>query len=424
MTLPRHGTNYAPSTLAAVRRVLRSAREVWHRNGRAILTRTARLTFAAVLAYVVAVAVLHEPTPPLTGPLTALLVVQATLYSTLNAGFRRLASVVSGVLISVVLTNVMGLTWWSLGIVIALALVVGHLVRLEEHLLEAPISAMLILGVSSTADMAASYRIGETLVGAGVGILVNLLLPQPVRTGSAGAAVELVATDAAAVLDRVGDELPQGASREQAYGWLADFRALSHRVDAADRAIHELAESRRLNPRAVRTADTTPILRSGLDALEHSVVSLRALFRSIADGLGDGEELGGDGGDGRADADGRAGYQPELAEAFGGLLHDLGGSLRAFGALVRAEADPSQPGTDTALAEALESLRETRAFLTELLLVDARQDPTLWLLRGSLLAAVERVLRELDLDERRHRRQQWEREQAERRRRLSRRPAR
>lgn len=413
MTLPRHGTNYAPSTLAAVRSVLRSAREVWHRNGRAILTRTARLTFAAVLAYVVAVAVLHEPTPPLTGPLTALLVVQATLYSTLNAGFRRLASVVSGVLISVVLTNVMGLTWWSLGIVIALALIVGHLVRLEEHLLEAPISAMLILGVSSTADMAASYRIGETLVGAGVGILVNVLLPQPVRTGSAGAAVEQVATDAATVLDRVGDELPQGASREQAYGWLADFRALSHRVDAADRAIHELAESRRLNPRAVRTADTTPILRSGLDALEHSVVSLRALFRSIADGLAEGET-----------DEAEPAYNPELLEAFGGLLHDLAGSLRAFGALVRAEADPTQPGTDTALAEALESLRETRAFLTELLLVDARQDPTLWLLRGSLLAAVERVLRELDLDERRHRREQWEREQAERRRRVSRRPAR
>ena len=416
MTLPRHGTNYAPSTVAALRYALRSARDVWHRNGRAMLHRTARLTFAAVLAYVVAVAVLHEPTPPLTGPLTALLVVQATLFSTLNAGFRRLASVVSGVLISVVLTNVMGLTWWSLGIVIALALLVGHLVRLEEHLLEAPISAMLILGVSSTADTAASYRIGETLVGAGVGILVNVLLPQPVRTGSAGVAVERVATDAAALLDRVGDELPQGASREQAYGWLADFRSLSHRVDAADRAIVELAESRRLNPRAVGRVDPTPILRSGLDALEHSVVSLRALFRSIADGLR--EEAAED------SAPETRGYDADLLEAFGGLLHDLAGSLRAFGALVRAEADPNHPGTDTALAEALDSLRETRAFLTELLLVDARADPTLWLLRGSLLAAVERVLRELDLDERRHRRQQWEREQAERRRGLSRRPAR
>ncbi|MGZ4601535.1 FUSC family protein [Oryzihumus sp.] len=412
MTLPRHGPTYTPGTAAAVRSALRGARDVWHRNGRAILTRTARLTFAAVVAYVVAVAVLHEPTPPLTGPLTALLVVQATLFSTLTAGLRRVASVLSGVLISVVLTNVMGLTWWSLGIVIALALLVGHLVRLGEHLLEAPISAMLILGVSSTADVAASYRIGETLVGAGVGILVNVLLPQPVRVGSAGAAVEQVATDAAALLDRVGDELPQGASRDQAYSWLGDFRALSHRVDAADRAIVELAESRRLNPRAVRTADTTPMLRSGLDALEHSVVSLRALFRSIADGLQE------------EDAGPESAYTTELLGAFGALLHDLAGSLRAYGSLVRAEGDPSVQGSEGTLADALDSLRETRAFLTELLLVDARESPNLWLLRGSLLAAVERVLRELDLDERRHRRQQWEREQAERRRRLSRRPVR
>ena len=40
----------------------------------------------------------------------------------------------------------------------------------------------------------------------------------------------------------------------------------------------------------------------------------------------------------------------------------------------------------------MEALGETRARLTDLLLVDAREDPDRWLLRGSVLAAVERVL--------------------------------
>ena len=149
------------------------------------------------------------------------------------------------------------------------------------------------------------------------------------------------------------------------------------------------------------TADTDPRLRSGLDALEHSVVALRALFRSIADGV--------------LDADGEeAGYTPELLEAFALLLADLAASVRAFGALVHSESHVLHPGAEAPLAEAMEALGETRARLTDLLLVDAREDPDRWLLRGSVLAAVERVLAELDVEERLRRRRQWESEAAER----------
>jgi hypothetical protein len=398
LSRPRRLTRSA--TLDALRSVLRGAREMWHRNARAMLTRTARLAFAAVLAYLVAQA-FFPGSQDLTGPLTALLVVQATLFSTLRAGWRRLASVLSGVLVAVLVSTWVGLSWWSLGLVIAAALIVGQLVRLGEHLLEAPISAMLILGVGPIADTAAWSRVAETLIGAGVGVLVNVVLPPPLRTRSAGEAVEQVAYEAAAVLERVGAELPEGATREQALGWLEDFRGLTRYVDAADRAIVELAESRRLNPRAVRKADTGPILRSGLDALEHSIVSLRAVFRSIADGVQ--EEVGDD-----------LGYSTELLGAFGVLLQDLAASIRTFGTLVRAEADAVHTGAEAPLADALEQLRETRAFLTELLLVGAREDATLWLLRGSLLAAVERVLRELDVEDRRCRREKWELQQAER----------
>jgi len=401
VTLPRHGLP-ASATVDAARAVLRSARDIWHRRAREVLTRSARLTVAAVVSYVIAHAIFPQ-SQPLTAPLTSLLVVQATLFSTLRAGFRRLLSVVSGVLVAVAFSSFFGLTWWSLGAVIAAALVVGQLLRLGEHLLETPISAMLILGVSSTAEAGAASRVTETLIGAGVGVLINVVLPPPVRTQSAGAAVEQVAIEAAAVLDRVARELPEGASRGQALGWLEDFRRLAQYVDAADRAIVHLADSRRLNPRAVRVADTGPMLRSGLDALAHSIVSLRALFRSIADGV---EEEVGD----------EKGYTAELLGAFGVLLQDLAGSFRAFGSMVRAEADGARPGVEAPLAEALEQLRETRAFLTELLFVDAREDPTLWLLRGSLLAAVDRTLRELDVEERMRRRQQWERDEAERRR--------
>lgn len=399
MTVGSRARAWARSAARWARSAARRALQVWRRRGPAALTRAARLTVAAVAAYVVA-RVLFPHTQPLTGPLTALLVVQATLFATLTTGLKRVLSVVSGVVIAVLLSEVVGLTWWSLGAVIAAALVIGQLLRLGEHLLEAPISAMLVLGVSG-AQAAAASRVAETLVGAGVGVLINVVFPPPLRGRDAGAVVERVAVEAAEVLERAAAELPSGVSGPQATGWLEDFRRLDRSVERADRAVAEAADSRRLNPRAVGTADTDPRLRSGLDALEHSVVALRALFRSIADGV--------------LDADGEeAGYTPELLEAFALLLADLAASVRAFGALVHSESHVLHPGAEVPLAEAMEALGETRARLTDLLLVDAREDPDRWLLRGSVLAAVERVLAELDVEERLRRRRQWESEAAER----------
>ena len=375
----------------------------WQRHGLEVTVRTVRLTTAAVVAYLVALA-LYPHTQPLTGPLTALLVVQATLFSTLTMGLQRVVSVVSGVLVAVALSEVVGITWWSLGLVIALALVIGMLLRLDEQLLEAPISAMLILGVQG-ASGPATERIVETLVGAGVGVLFNVVFPPAVRSRTAGRAVEEVAQRAADLLAGAARELTERPSQDQALGWLQGVKQLSHAVDAADRALVEFGHSRRQNPRAIRAADTGPILRTGLDALEHSIVALRALFRAMAEGLREEEPLGE--------------QNPALYGAIGGLLEDLANSFRAYGALVRADAERRGDGSDTALADALEALNQTRAFLTELLIVDAGSNRDHWMFSGTILASVRRILTELDLEERARQRERWQRSTAQR---VSRRP--
>jgi hypothetical protein len=370
----------------------------WQRHGPEVTVRTVRLTTAAMVAYWFALA-LYPHTQPLTGPLTALLVVQATLFSTLTMGLQRVLSVVSGVLVAVALSEIVGITWWSLGLVIALALVIGMLLRLDEQLLEAPISAMLILGVQGAAGPA-TERIVETLVGAGVGVLFNVVFPPAVRSRTAGRAVEEVALQAADLVAGAARELTERPSEDQALGWLQGVKQLSHVIDAADRALVDFGHSRRLNPRAIRAADTGPILRSGLDALEHSIVALRALFRAMAEGLRDEEPLGE--------------QSPELYGAIGGLLADLANSFRAYGALVRADGDGRTGTSEPALAEALDALNQTRAFLTELLIVDAGSNRDHWMLSGTILASINRILRELDLEERARQRERWRTATAER----------
>lgn len=380
-----------------VRAAVGAQRAWWRRHGPESLRHVGRLTAAAVIAYLIAHA-LFPQTQPLTGPLTALLVVQATLFSTLRMGVQRVVSVVSGVLLAVLLSEVLTLSWWTLGLAIGVALVLGLVLRLDEQLLEAPISAMLILGVPA----AGPERVAETLVGAGVGMAFNVVFPPAVRGRDATRAVLDVAEQVAAVLSEAARELPEHPSEEQALRRLRDVKQLSHAVDAADRALADFGRSRRLNPRAARAADAGPILRSGLDALEHSIVALRAMFRALAQGL-------------RAeDEEEPLGTSPALYGAVGTLLDELARCFRAYGALVAADADPRSDVPEGTLVEALDALREVRAFLSELLVVGADSSQDHWMSGGTLLGAVHRILAELDVEERARQRERWRRATEER----------
>jgi len=147
------------------------------RRGRRPGLRTAKTTLAAVLSYVLAQHLTTSPQPVL-APLTALLVVQLTMYETVASGLQRVVSVVAGVLIAVGVATWVGLTWWSLGVVVAGSLVIGRLLHLGDHLLEVPISAMLVLAVGG-AEGAARDRVYETRIGAGVGVAVSVVIAAP-----------------------------------------------------------------------------------------------------------------------------------------------------------------------------------------------------------------------------------------------------
>jgi len=124
----------------------RASAEGLVRRGRPPGLRTAKTVLAAVLAYAVA-DWLHTSSAPVLAPLTALLVVQLTMHETLASGRERVVSVVAGVLVAAVFASFVGLTWWSLGLVVAASLVAGRLLRLGPQLLEVPITAMLVLAV-------------------------------------------------------------------------------------------------------------------------------------------------------------------------------------------------------------------------------------------------------------------------------------
>ena len=364
------------------------------------LVTTARLTAAAVLSYLLTIA-LTPGALDLTGSLTALLVMQASAYSTLRMGLVRVGAVLGGVLIAAVLSNLIGLTWWSLGSAIALSLLLAKVLRLGEQALETPISAMLILAVTHP-GVAAEVRVVNTLIGAGVGIAFNLLYPPAMPIRPAGAAVRTVAEAIARPLRSAADGLRSGpVTRRQISGWLDAARLADRRVDRAADAVASLADSRRLNPRAIATTDVAPVLASGLEILEGCLLAVRALLSVLRTEVPTGD----------APEDP---YGEELRVAFAVVLDDVADCVNGFGELVVAEAEGREEEVEERLDESLDVLRETQAILSELITTDAQYDASSWLLRGSILAAVRHVLDQLDLEERARSRRAWQEDQARR----------
>ncbi len=357
-----------------------------HELTRPTLINIGRLTTAGVLAYLVTLLVTTGPID-LTCSLTALLVVQASAYSTVRMSIVRVGAVLTGVLVAVALTSWVGLTWWSLGAAIATSLLLATILRLREQALETPISAMLILAVGGQ-DIAVETRILTTLIGAAVGVALNLLLPPPVPTRAASAAVRSVASREAECLLMASTSMSERpVTRAEVGGWLHEARAVAGVAERASHTVNALKDVRRLNTRAIGTTDAEPALREGLDALDHSLLAVRALFLLMVKEAPEHETPD-------------DGYGEEVRAAYAVVLENVAGCVEAFGALVQAEADDIEPDVERNLADSLEVARETRAILTELLFVDARAETSLWLLRGSILAAVEQILVPLNLEDR------------------------
>ena len=365
-----------------------------------------RLTSAAVVAWLVAGRLTGISTD-LTAPLTALLVVQASAFSTLRMSVLRVGAVLTGVVVAVGFSALAGLSWWSLAAVVAASLVLARVFRLGEQALEVPISAMLILAVRSP-DVAAEARILLTLVGAGVGVLFNLVLPSAVPGDRAGSAVMRVAYATADCLDRASRSMAtERMRRGDVEQWADETRRVASRVAEASAVVTQVKEGRRFNTRALTTSDVEPGLREGLDRLEATVLAIRALFTVILVELPPEDANGQEASDREARA--QDAFDEDARLAFSVVLADIGDCLRAYGRLVHAEAGGAEDRAEEALAESLEILRETRAILTELLTSRPEGRLELWLLRGSVLAAVEQVLVQLDLERRARMRTAWQR---------------
>ncbi|MEU6383774.1 aromatic acid exporter family protein [Streptomyces bauhiniae] len=349
-----------------------------------VVVQTLRAAGAATVAYVIALKLSPEPAP-LTAPLTALLVVQVTFFATLTNGIRRVNAVVTGVLVAIVFSLLVGLTWWSLALLLVAALSVGHLVRVDEYVNEVAISAMLVLGVT-TVGFTAWARIVETLIGAIIGMACNLLLPPPVWVDAAGRSIEWLARRLRQLMLRMGEEAAGSIPWQRAAERLHEARRLDHDIIQVDAALRQAEESLRLNPRVKEGLLHRVVLRTGLDTLEICTVVLRVLARSFTD---------------LAKARGpKELFPPPIGQTVEQVLSEIADAVVSFAVLVTTDLSANAESAESRLTAELHTAAATRDRLAEQLVEHVQEDREDWQLLGAILTEVNRIIDELDTEHR------------------------
>jgi hypothetical protein len=342
----------------------------------------ARLTATATFAYLLALHVPAGTSRPVLAPLTALLVLQASLFQTIRSGIRKVISVTVGVLAAVGVSTVVDFNWWLLGLLIAGTLVLGHLLRLGDDLLEVPISAMLIFS-SVGSHAAATGRVIDTLVGTAAGLAGGLAFA-PLQVQTAREAVGELAGRLADLLGQLADSLAGEPDPARMGEWLDRARALRGDIERVDDTLRQAEESARLNPRTLRVhggtlPDTETALRGGLETLEIDAVTIRFLARSLFDAT-------------RVPSDASPIRDPETRARLAALLHQLATAIRTYGQLVQ-----TMPAGDKSLEAALDSqlaeAHRQQDALADLLEPRTTSDgeASEWPLRGEILSHVDRL---------------------------------
>ncbi|MBC7518855.1 MAG: FUSC family protein [Microbacteriaceae bacterium] len=365
------------------------------------LLQVAKTSIAAIIAWILCVVALGQPLP-IFAAIAALLVVQPSVNQSVAKGVERSVGVILGVVLAYGVGQLFGHGSAVVLAIIVVSLLLSWLLRLTPgSSVQIPISAMLVLAIGAQTPGYAINRIIETIIGGGVGLIINAAIVPPILTLPASRAVATLAESVAAAIDRLAAVLAPAraaeiwespssgplspgtpAPRTPAAGTsapstpasgtlapgtlaevLAQARALRSVQAAASESLKSAVDSLSFNPRAPRHRGVIEREQALLDRFSILVTRIIAMTRAVHDN-----------------------YDPALK------VDPVVGSISTE--LSRAAHDVRLLATDGSGSGRLGYTPVELPALTAPLVI-ARPDPLHWILVGSLLEDLRRIREEI-----------------------------
>lgn len=325
------------------------------------LLQMAKAVVAAVAAWLIASRVL-DLAQPFLAPWMALVTVHATVYRSLSSGVQTVIASVAGILVAVLAAHVLGAGPVTLGAAILVGLLISRYSPLGPEGVTMATTALLVITTGAENDpWVLLDRIYDTLIGVGVGVLVNLVVLPPLNDRSAEEQLDRLDRRMGELLTDIADQLRTSWRGDDADAWIERTRDMDRELARAWQLARHAHESSWWNPRTYLSrhrGDRTAYDRL-LGRVEEGIAQVRAMARTVRESTWSAQE-----------------WEPWFRERWIDLLAETG----------RRVADPDAN---------VRSLRDEVADLTRRL---SREDlaDLLWPTYGSLIVDLTNLLEVVD----------------------------
>ncbi|MGP4043901.1 FUSC family protein [Streptomyces sp. 2A115] len=258
----------------------RAVRRAWLRPGRErdLAVQSLKAALAALVAWMIAGRLLHAPLSFI-APWVAVVLVRSTVYQSVAQGLQQLGAIALGTVLATAGGMTLGNPTLALALVLPAILLLGNWPKLGDQGLNGATAVLFTLTFGHPSVDTAVARLLESLLGAAVGVGVNMLILPPVFLRSTHKAVGAVTDEAARTLTAIADGLSDSWGHPQARDWDGRARRLFGLIGHARSALERGKESVRLNPDRRRRAELGRLQ----DSFEHTIHVLEELADYLSD---------------------------------------------------------------------------------------------------------------------------------------------
>ncbi|MEU7057202.1 aromatic acid exporter family protein [Streptomyces sp. NPDC046197] len=245
---------------AEARAVARAARKAWRGPGRErdMVVQSLKAAAAALLAWCVARVWLDDPMA-LMAPWVALVLVQATVYSSLMQAAQQFTAICAGALFGSAAQAVTGDTTGALALCVPVLMLLANWPRFGDQGVYGATTAVFVLASGSVSASAVGHRLGQAALGAVIGVAVNAFVLPPVHLRDVRHNLAALAREAGEVLDAIAAGLGrEDGDREAPADWSHGADRLEHRLETLRAARAWSRESLRLTDRPLRALRRVP----------------------------------------------------------------------------------------------------------------------------------------------------------------------
>lgn len=377
----RHRADGGTRVINALRReadsVGRAAQAAWAGPGRErdLVVQSLKAAAAALLAWLVGSVWLGDPMA-LMASWVALILVQATVYSSLLQAARQFTAICAGTVLASAALALTGSTLGALALSIPLLMLLANWRRFGDQGVFGATTALFTLATGAAGASAVGHRVGQAALGAVIGVAVNALVLPPIHLRDVRENLAALAQEAGDLLHTVAADLRDTEwNAQSAAGWSSASARLERRLETLRSARGWSRESLRLTagPLRVRRASRPAPPEEEDERWSRVTGHIRALTRTLA--VAADEE--------------RTPLPPDgpALHAYAGLLDLIGDACQVESGRLLGDAEDGAGPDDRAEATMLRLQRELQDWLRE----HAGQGAVRATVLGTLLLQAENV---------------------------------